>query len=377
VLAEHLNADVPAPSVEAPEAAPLDGVVARSTRRDPGQRYPTASAMRTELAAAARDLPEAPPLRELSAELTSVVANDTQQTIVAPARRRRRRWPWFVAAFLVVIVAAAAVLVRPLPKVSGLTEAAALARLQEAGLHGTVQTQFSSATAGTVIGARSSVISLGSFGLRGGKVALTVSKGPDVVPVPTLVNGTLAAAQAAVQAGRLALAPVNYQYSSSAVSGTVIAQYPPAATQVSPGTPVSLTVSKGVQTVTVPNVTGTAYSAAAATLSGVTLTAVPQYAYDAAVSGTVIGQSPAAGAPVPVGTRVTLTISQGAPPFAMPDLTNQGCAAAETTLQGLGLTVTAVNTSGGTGCTTNKVLGQDPVPGVNVQKGQAATLYVP
>jgi beta-lactam-binding protein with PASTA domain len=379
VLQEHLSTDVPPPSLEAPEASALDGVVTGATRRDPAQRYPSATAMRAALAEAAHGLPEAPPLKELAAELTSVVAAETQQTIVAPPRRRRRRWPWLVAVILVILVAAAALMVRPLPKVDGLTQAAALASLQKAGLHGSVQTAFSPTTRGTVIGVRSSVISLGSYGLRGGSVALTVSKGPDLRQVPNVAfaTSTVAAAEAAVQASGLPLGNVTYQY-NQAVTGTVLAQVP-VASAVPPGTAVNLTVSKGPQLVAVPTIpTGTVtYAAAVSQLQQAHLSASAQYTYSDAVSGTVIAQSPAGGTMVPISSQVGLTVSQGPAPFSMPSVIGTVCATAQSQLQALGLAVTAVNTSGGSGCTTSKVLGQDPVSGVNVQKGASATLYVP
>src|SRR5205823_11185224 len=126
---EHLTGRVPDPSVEVPEAAPLDAVVAMSTAPDPAARYPSAAAMRTALAEAAASLPEAPALSDLASEITSMVVTETQETMVSPLlrRRRRRRWPLLVAALLVLVVGAAAVMLRPVPRVTGLRQAQAVA----------------------------------------------------------------------------------------------------------------------------------------------------------------------------------------------------------------------------------------------------------
>src|SRR5437763_11461375 len=156
VLHEHLTGRVPDPSVEVPEAAPLDAVVAMSTAPDPAARYPSAAAMRTALAEAAASLPQAPPLSELASEITSMVVTETQETMVSPLRRRRRRrWPLLVALLLVLVVGAGAVMLRPVPRVTGLRRVEAVAELREAGLHSRAGMAFDDTVpAGTVIGAR-------------------------------------------------------------------------------------------------------------------------------------------------------------------------------------------------------------------------------
>lgn len=380
VLDEHLHSPVPAPSIEAPEAAALDEVVAVSTRIEPGERYASAGAMRAEVHSVARSLPAAPPLSELSAQLTSMVAGEPgagATMVVAPPGRRRRKWPWVVAAALVVLFAAAAVLVRPLPSVTGVAQATAVARLQHAGLHASVEPTFNAATVGMVVGHRSSVTALGPFALRGGTVTLLVSKGPDLRQVPNLKGVTLTAAQAQIQAARLPVGTVTETFSSTVPTGTVIDQNPEPGS-VQPGTPINLVVSKGPELVGVPGVTNADLATATASVKGARLSVVLLYQSSATIaSGTVMAQSPVPPAQIPVGSAVTLTVSSGPPPFPMPSVMGQPCASAQAQLQGVSLTVSVVNTSGGTGCTAAKVLGQDPEPDITVHAGQTATLYVP
>lgn len=376
VLHEHLTSRVPSPSIEVPEAEPLDALVAMSTAPDPVARYGSAAAMRSALAEAGPLLPPAPPLSELASEITSVVVTETQETMMsAPAaRKRRRRWPLLVALVLILVVGAAAVMLRPVPKVTGMKQADAVTRLQGAGLHSRVVAAFDdTAVSGTVMAA-SPPFSVGPLGLRGSTVRLTVSKGPDLRQLPPVEGQPLAAAQQAIRAARLPDPVVNETFDPSP-KGTVIHQEPqPSA--VKPGQPVTLTVSKGPEMVGVPQVSGTAYAAAVSSLKGAGLTAVRQETYNDAPGEAVLNQAPPSGTSVPKGSAVTLTVSVGPQPFAMPNVAaGATCAAAKTQLEALGLVVTVKSPSGT--CATNAVLLQDPPSGASVRKGEAATLYVP
>lgn len=374
VLHQHLTARVPAPSIECPEAAPLDAVVSRATEGDPAARFASASAMRAALSGAAGALPPAPPPSELASEVTSMVAAEHEETMMAPVgRRRRRRWPLLVAVLLILVVGAGAVMLRPVPKVRGLAQAAAVARLHKAGLHATTALAFSpTAAQGTVLSAGSPFM-VGPLGVRGSTVHLTVSKGPDIRTLPDVGTLDVVAAQAAILAANLP-APVLQPVYDASQPGTVIGQFPPPGA-VSPGTPVTLKVSRGPEMVNVPAVSGTAYPAAQSALGGAGLSPVRQDVYNDAAAQTVIGQAPSAGTSVPKGSGVTLTVSLGPQPFAMPSVGGAACAAAQGQLQGLGLVVTVTSRSGT--CTANTVLLQDPPSGVQVTKGQAVTIYVP
>ena len=101
------------------------------------------------------------------------------------------------------MLGAGAVVLRPVPKVAGLKQAEAVAKLHAAHLHSSVASAFSdTAVSGTVIAA-SPPFSVGPLGLRGSTVRLTVSKGPDLRQVPSVQGQLLAAAQQAIRAARL------------------------------------------------------------------------------------------------------------------------------------------------------------------------------
>lgn len=376
ILHAHLTARVPPPSVECPEAAPLDRVVAKSTDPDPAARYASAAAMRAGLEQAAADLPAAPPLSELASEITSVVATESHETMLTPmGAPRRRRWPLVPALLLVILLGAGAVLLRPVPKVVGLPQPAAASRLRRAGLHpALVSAHDDNAAPGTVFRA-TQPFSVGPLGLRGSTVRITVSTGPDVRQLPQVEGLDLAAAQKAIRDARLPDPIVEVVFDASK-PGTVVHQEPrPQA--VRPGNLVTLSVSKGPEMVNVPQVTGTVFAQAQATLQTGGLTAVRQETYNDAAAETVLAQAPAPQASIPKGSSVTLTVSIGPQPFAMPNVAGTGvtCAAAKAQLEALGLVVAVTARSGV--CATNTVLLQDPLSGISVRKGDTATLYVP
>jgi serine/threonine-protein kinase len=152
------------------------------------------------------------------------------------------------------------------PNVQGLTVGDATALLHRIGLQATVSHRSSlTAPAGTVI---SSTPGQGAL-LPGQAVALVVSTGKPVVPVPALSGpsgGSFAAAQAALEAVGLS-AVEQQQYSDSVPRGGVIGTSPPGGTPVTVGSPVTVVVSKGPHVVTVPNVAGESVGAASQALA--------------------------------------------------------------------------------------------------------------
>jgi serine/threonine-protein kinase len=152
------------------------------------------------------------------------------------------------------------------PNVQGLTVGDATALLSRVGLRATVSHRSSlTAPAGTVI---SSTPSQGTL-LPGQAVALIVSTGKPVVPVPALSGpsgGSFAAARAALSAVGLS-AVEQQQYSDSVPRGGVIGTSPPGGTPVTVGSPVTVVVSKGPHLVAVPNLAGESVGAASQALA--------------------------------------------------------------------------------------------------------------
>lgn len=149
---------------------------------------------------------------------------------------------------------------------------------------------------------------------NGQVVTIFISKGREKVKVPKVVGASLSNARASITAKGLEISSEE-AYSASVDEGYVISQSPEAGTEVEPGTTVKVVVSKGKQTVTVPNVTGQSEAGARSNLEKLGLQAKTEEEYNSYVpAGLVIRQSPDAETEVMPGSTVVITISLGQEP---------------------------------------------------------------
>ena len=130
------------------------------------------------------------------------------------------------------------------PNVVGDTLAAASTAITTAGLKVGTETMANSnsVAAGDVI----STSPVGGTNVApGSSVNLTVSTGPNGVPVPNVVGDTVPAASTAITNAGLKVGTETMQSSNSVAAGDVISTSPAAGTQVAAGSTVNLTVSSG------------------------------------------------------------------------------------------------------------------------------------
>lgn len=140
-------------------------------------------------------------------------------------------------------------------------------------------------------------------------VAVVVSKGPRPATVPDVVGKTRAEAEAALKEAGLVLGQVVEVSSDTVESGKVVSSTPAAATEVLEGDPVDLSVSKGQQLVTVPDVTYLDQKTAKETLEQAGLVVqVRKVHRPFFVFRDVEGTDPAAGSSVKQGSTVTLKV---------------------------------------------------------------------
>lgn len=373
VLNGHLNSRVPEPSIAAPAIGPeVDRIVIRATQPDPGARYGLAAEMKAEVESALVSSAPSAPLAELSSEVTREAPADSMDTVAPASRKHRRRWPLIAAAAFVAITLAAAAVLHParVPDVAGAKLAAAQVRLQKSGLQTVVRRVYSDESPGTVIETRPAS---GGIVFGDQSVMVVVSIGPRTADLPDLVGKSLEEAKSLVGRAGLAIGEVTRRHDAAAAN-TVISQDPEPG-KVRGGTPVNLVVSDGPEMVEVPDVKGRSFEEASSMLTGAGLNTVRQDTFNDAAVGVVLDQDPKGGASVQKGSAVTLTVSKGPEPFAMPDVRNRPCSEAKATLESKGLTV-AINSKSHAQCGSNKVLDQDPLPGATVRKGQEATLYL-
>ena len=144
---------------------------------------------------------------------------------------------------------------------------------------------------------------------KGSAVRLVLSKGKDQVQVPALENFTLDDAATALAAVNLFRGAITYEDNSDKPANTVLRTDPIAGTYVDTGTAIALVVSSGK--IAVPDVVNMTESDARNALLDMQFFVDVVYVVDDTVApGTVLTQTPKAGKSMPVGTVVTLEVSQ-------------------------------------------------------------------
>lgn len=437
VIFQALNEDVPPPSAAEPGVAPqLDVLVARAASRDPAGRPADAvdlladvRAVRAALtpaeldaqpsltahALAAKapagvltaDAPVTPPPADPSdEEPTSVVPlpvaapgdeavlNRTSRLLLPPAppdeppaglpataprgRPRSRRGPLAVLLALLVVLGVGVGVwyisdgqFTHVPGVLSLSQADAQKKLDKAGLDTRVKQDFSlTVPRGRVI---STDPAPGKRVRGNGTVTLTVSKGPQQVRVPRVDGRDLATAREEIKAAGLTPGTVTQAFSDGVPRGQVISTDPAGGTDRAPGTPVTITVSRGAP-VDVPDVIGSSVADAQQALedAGLKVVLAPGKVYsDEADKDTVAVESPGAGDRAGTGDTVTITVSKGQQQFDVPDVTGKSKNDAKQILQDAGFDVRVISVFFG-----DTVFSQSPDGGGQAPKGTTITLWV-
>ena len=211
--------------------------------------------------------------------------------------------------------------------------------------------------------------------LAGGGAAAYLLTRPTKVVVPAVVGQPFATAQTELQNDGFGVSQV--QEVSQKAAGTVIGQHPLADTKVKQGSNVALTVSSGPGNNNVPTLIGETVDQAKSSLELASLKPgnIVHQSSTSIESGHVIDSSPAAGASVPIGSKVTLFVSTGPPPVHVPDVTNEDLGTAKATLENRNFNVRTVEQVSST-ATPGTVLSQSPGGGDTVPSGTLVTLTV-
>ncbi|WP_405766973.1 Stk1 family PASTA domain-containing Ser/Thr kinase [Streptomyces sp. NBC_01538] len=398
VLYKHLHEDVPPPSALVPGLAlELDALVASATARNADIRPYDAVALLSQVLETrgsldAEQLDAVPPQAVASAhdnaeDLTSVIpralavppllpvnedespADDRQLTRTNPtnrtsllgavgappapappsrrsARGRGRRAPLavLVAVLLVLGVGAGVWYINSgqftqVPGVLSKTEAQARDRLTAAGLEVRIEKDYSDTVArGAVISTDPEV---GERIRDHDTVTLTISRGPETVPVPQLEGYRLDKARALLKRNGLEPGMVTREFSDEVPRGSVISTSPDAGTERRAGSAVALVISKG-SPVEVSDVTGSDLADARAELEQAGLkvkVAAKTVTSDEFEQGQVAVQSPESGSEAEQGDTVTLTVSKGPEMIKVPDVVGDSVDEAKEALEGAGFTV--------------------------------------
>ena len=193
------------------------------------------------------------------------------------------------------------------PNVVGEQLDRALSDLQDAKLKGKPVRVESDKPEGQVI---SQSPTAGASVDQDSRVTLRVSKGPKPIAVPNVIGSSFESANSTLLAAGFAVSRTDVK--SDQPKDTVIGMSPGPGSSQAPGTKISLTVSKGPTTSTVPDVTSLSQSDAQAQLkaSGFGVHIVSQPVTDPDQEGIVQTQDPPGGSQAPPGSVVTIAVGK-------------------------------------------------------------------
>jgi beta-lactam-binding protein with PASTA domain/predicted Ser/Thr protein kinase len=374
------------PSAINPDIPPaLDAVVMRALAKDPEARFKDADAFLKALDAAEK-APDTPRPQDTAAyaavspEGDADVPGDDEEDYDDYDPDRRRRWRWIAIALLACGVAAlvAYALTRPthqaIPDVIGKTSDQASQILDDKGFKVAIKAVPSAAPRDQVVEQDPIPTDRGGGKAEeGSTVTLSVSSGPAIAAVPSVVGLDEAEATKRLENVGFKVNAME-EFSKTVPRGAVIGTSPAAGTQLSTVQPVTLLVSRGANTVVVPNVVGLSDQAALAALSNAGLSGTEIQKDSTEPAGKVLSQSPGAGKRVGRGSGVTIFASTGA--ITVPDVTGQDRQAAVNALKKAGFTVAVTDQTTTDPAQINRVISEFPPGGSRGQRGDTVTIAV-
>ncbi|MDO5077647.1 Stk1 family PASTA domain-containing Ser/Thr kinase [Corynebacterium sp.] len=326
----------------------------------------------------------------------------TQHLAVAPleaeSNTKGNRWVvWLVSALTVVILGIAGVFAYDyitgtgisandqvsVPRVTGISEAAAVKRLEEAGFSVTVETKTDPEIA------RGSVINTdpdaGSSVAKGSDITLFVSSGKEVTEVPNVTGKKADEARKILEKADLKLDEVIKEAPSDSVpEGEIVEMSPSAGSQVTKGTTITVTVSTGIAKVRIPVISGSRWATAESNLTALEFVPHVEYVDSSEPEGTVISViGPAGeheGTQTSKGAELTVQVSNGRA-LTTPNLVGMNVGQAIGALRAAGwegpdgnLTQERVDTN--SLIDQGKIAHQSPAPGTPLQKNGRVSVGV-
>ena len=372
------------PSAINPNVPPaLDAVVMRALAKEPEARFKDADAFLRALDAAER-APDTPRAEDTAAYAAVSPSGETdlpvEEEYYEEEVTHRRRWRWFAIALLAAGVAAlvAYALTRPshiaVPDVTGKTSDEATRILDDRGFEVAIKAVPSAAPRNQVVEQDPIATNLsGDKAEEGSTVTLSVSSGPAIVAIPDVAGLTEEEARKRLENAGFQVT-VQQRFSKTVPRGQAIGTEPAAGTQFSTGQPVTLLISRGVNTVTIPDVVGLDDQAALAELSNAGLSGALVQRESTEAQGQVLSQSPAAGKRVQRGSQVTIFASTGA--ITVPAVVGQTRKAAVTALKRAGFAVAVTEEETTDPAEIGVVISEFPPAGSRGQRGDTVTITV-
>jgi eukaryotic-like serine/threonine-protein kinase len=196
------------------------------------------------------------------------------------------------------------------------------------------------------------------------------------VSVPGVEGMSKSAAVAKLHAAGLKWV-ASYATSTGVLANHVVSQKPGKGSEVKPHSTVSIVISLGAGSATVPKVVGLTEEEALNKInaSGLSPKPTPQHS-ETVKSGHVISTSPVAGRSLERGKTVLVMISSGPLQVKVPSVVGESRESAEATLEEAGLSIVQVRERSHEGAAAGTVIEQSPHAGRMVSKGTGIALVV-
>jgi len=201
---------------------------------------------------------------------------------------------------------------------------------------------------------------------------------PPSAVVPGIAGLLLADGLNTVVAAGFNIGPITLASSAGVAAGRIISQSPAAGGSLALPAAVSVTVSTGAGSISVPNVVNLGQSAATAAITGAGLVVGTVTTGSSATvpAGSVISQSPIAGTGVSAGSAVALLVSSGPANVTVPNVVNLAQGTATAAITGAGLAVGTITSANSVTVAAGSVISQNPVAGTSVAPGSAVALVI-
>ncbi len=378
VALKHIKEPVPSLRALNPKISQeMEAIVFKCLAKNPLDRYQSALELRTDLEKIEKGLPLE--ISFFSDEKTMVLPNPQ-------AEKKHRSW-WAVIgitifAFSILAAGAFALWQQMLiasrvvvPNIEQETLKEARKILRQKGLKlKVVEEKFSDLyPKGTII---SQDPEPGRKVKKGTVVKVVVSLGVELIEVPDVV-GMDAIEAASILGEKGLVAESQESFSDKIAEGLVIKQEPAAGEKVPRGTKVVLVVSKGAETLVVPDVVGLSANEAIRTLAQEGFKYSIKYqSSDVVPKGKVIRQIPNAGSEEKRGTVITIYVSTGKAKVAVPNVIGMDESAATDALEAAGFLVQPLDIPTTDPTKIGIVISQSPAAGTMANRGSTVKIYV-
>jgi beta-lactam-binding protein with PASTA domain/serine/threonine protein kinase len=404
VALKHVSEEPPAIDPATTGVSPaVASIVARLLRKDPAERFASA----TELASALREARERPNVAHAvggaaDAPTTRIpTVKPPPRPSVSPDRPDPRagarsaealeteylppgrdlRWivfPVLLAAAIIIGFFAlraspfAATIV--VPDVVGKSATLAQRELFQSGLQPKITTEDDASVPADRIIRQDPAA--GTKLAKDGVVSLVVSGGLPRVQVPDIKGYSRADALSELRKLKLKTRVVE-AFSATVPKDQVADVNPPVGTSMRQNSTVTLTVSKGAQPIIVPDLVGRTVDDARRAVSalGLTLRVEQRTPSDTVPANVILSQNPDPSAPADANSAVSVIVSDGAASVDVPNLVGSDTESARSELRSVGL-VPVISYAVDAANPTGRISRQDPDSGMQVRKGSRVTIFV-